>query len=440
VSAAEVVLWGNAIGAVLLEDDRPAAVFQYTPAFAAAAPVEPSPLTMPVRRRPYEFPGLAADAFHGLPGMLADSLPDRYGNAVIDTWLAVQGRRPDEFDAIERLCYVGTRGMGALEYRPATGPQRAADVHDIDVGALAELAAEVLADREALVASLAADERTDAMRDILAVGTSAGGARAKAVIAWNPQTNQIRSGQVRAPRGFEHWLLKFDGVAGSGDRGLTDPLGYGAIEQAYALMARAAGIEMSETRLLEEGGRRHFMTRRFDRTPDGHKLHMQSLGGLAQLDYNDPAAHGYEQALLAIRGLPMEPEAQGHAMEQMVRRAIFNVVARNQDDHVKNVAFLMGPDGAWSLSPAFDLTYANDPANRWMARHQMSITGRREHFTLADFDALAATAPLPRGRARRIHAEVHDAVARWPAFAEQAGVDERQTERIAAAHRLDIPA
>ena len=251
-----------------LDGRRASAAFQYDPAFLASG-IEVSPLRMPLRSDAYLFGSLNPDSFHGLPGLLADSLPDRYGYALIDAWLAGQGRRPESFDAVERLCYVGRRGMGALEFAPARGP-RATRNRDIQVAALVELASEVLTHRAELVASLAAGEREQAMRDILSVGTSAGGARAKAVIAWNPQTGAVRSGQLDAGPGFEYWLLKFDGVAGNKDRErLADPQGYGAIELAYAHMARDAGIAMTECRLLEEGGRRHFMTRRFDRDADG---------------------------------------------------------------------------------------------------------------------------------------------------------------------------
>jgi serine/threonine-protein kinase HipA len=283
--------------------------------------------------------------------MLADSLPDRYGNALIDAWLATQERAPESFDAVERLCYIGKRGMGALEFKPARGPRAATD-HRVDVEALAELAAEVMAHRGDLAVSLRRPGRRDALREILRVGTSAGGARPKALIALKPDSGEVRSGQLDLPAGFEHWILKFDGIDDS-SRELGATRGYGAVELAYAGMASRAGIEMSECRLLEEGGRRHFMTRRFDRTDGGDKLHMQSLAALAHLDYMQPGANSYEQAFQVIRrlGLPAP------AAEQQFRRMVFNVVARNQDDHVKNIAFLMDRAGRWSLSPAFDLVY-----------------------------------------------------------------------------------
>jgi serine/threonine-protein kinase HipA len=430
---AEVRLWGTTIGAVSMDAPR-AAVFQYDPAFLASA-IEVSPLRMPLRAEPYQFPALDPDSFHGLPGLLADSLPDRYGRALIDAWLAGQGRRPESFDSVERLCYVGLRGMGALEFLPARGP-RASTTHDIRVDALVELASEVLTNRASLVASLAAGHREAAMRDILAVGTSAGGARAKAVIAWNPRSGVIRSGQLDAGSGFEYWLLKLDGVAGNKDRErLADPQGYGAIELAYAQMARDAGITMTESRLLEEGGRRHFMTRRFDREADGRKLHMQSLAALAHFDFAQPGAHSYEQAFGVIRQLALGVAAA----EQQFRRMAFNVVARNQDDHVKNIAFLMDRAGRWELAPAFDVVYAYNPDGAWTARHQMSLAGKRDGFTLEDFAQAGRVATLKRGQAVRIVKEVAAVVAEWPRYAAGVGVDEEHIRRITPALRLRLP-
>jgi serine/threonine-protein kinase HipA len=266
------------------------------------------------------------------------------------------------------------------------------------------------------------------------VGSSAAGARAKAVIAWNPATNEVRSGQVRAPEGFEYWLLKFDGVAGNRDKELADPQGYGVIEYAYWLMAREAGVQMNECRLFEEGGRRHFMTRRFDRLEGGEKLHMQSLGALAHFDFNSAGAHSYEQALLVIRRLGLSTEE----IEEQFRRTAFNILARNQDDHVKNIAFLMDRAGRWSLSPAFDVTYSYNPDGIWTSRHQMSMNGKRDGFTLDDFDAFGQTASMKRGRAKTIVGEVADAVRRWSEFAERAGVPRDQMEQIAGAHRVEM--
>jgi serine/threonine-protein kinase HipA len=429
---AEVRLWGRMIGAVSLEDAADTAAFEYAPAFLASG-VQPSPLMMPLNAQVYRFPGLPRGTFHGLPGLLADSLPDRFGNALIDTWLATQGRRPESFNAVERLCYMGARGMGALEFVPAQGPAPQSTGR-IEIDALVALASDVLRERRGLKVNFKGVARQNALNDILRVGTSAGGARAKAVIAWNPQTNEVRSGQVAAGSGFGYWLLKFDGVSGNRDKELEDPKGYGAIEYAYALMAQAAGITMNECRLLEENGRRHFMTRRFDRLDDGGKLHMQSLGALAHFDYNLAGAYSYEQALQVMRQLEL-PMA---ALEEQFRRMAFNIVARNQDDHVKNIAFLMDREGRWSLAPAYDLTYSYNPDGDWTARHQMTLNGKRDDFTLDDFRACAKSAMLKRGRDKALLEQVTEAVGRWPAFAKQAGVTPQQRKQIARSHRLKL--
>ena len=285
-----------------------------------------------------------------------------------------------------------------------------------------------------LATTPALQDRAQALRQILRVGTSAAGARAKALIAWNPETEEVRSGQAGVGEGFEHWLLKLDGVSGNRDKELEDPRGYGVIEYAYHLMARAAGIDMTECRLLEENGRRHFMTRRFDRDAAGGKLHMQSLCGLAHYDFNAAGAYSYEQALMAMRrlGLPMA------ALEQQFRRMAFNIVGRNQDDHVKNIAFLMDRSGRWSLSPAFDMTWSFNPAGMWTARHQMTMNGKRDGFTREDFRACGKVASLKRGRAEAILDEVVGAVQRWPGFADEAGLSPQWRDQIAASQRLDL--
>jgi serine/threonine-protein kinase HipA len=431
---AEVRLWGRTIGAISLADGAEVAAFQYDGAFAASG-IELAPLTMPLSSRIYSFPALPRPAFHGLPGLVADSLPDRFGSALIDAWLAGQGRRPESLNAVERLCYVGQRGMGALEFAPARGPGfRRSSIVKVD--ALVELASEVLTHRTALHGSLAAGQSRKAVEDILRVGTSAGGARAKAVIAWNPRTNEVRSGQVPAPDGFGYWLLKFDGVRGNRDRELEDPQGYTAIEYAYSLMARDCGIEMTECRLLEENGRRHFMTRRFDREAGGRKLHMQSLAALAHFDFNAAGAYSYEQAFAVMRrlSLPMS------ALEQQFRRMVFNVVARNQDDHVKNIAFLMDRDGRWSLTPAFDITFSFNPAGLWTARHQMTINGKQDQFTRADLKAAAESAGLKRGASGAILEELCAVISRWLDYAVQAGVTDTWRAHVAENLRLNWPA
>jgi serine/threonine-protein kinase HipA len=424
-TVAEVKLWGKTIGAVSLQDREDVANFEYDAAFVRSG-IQVSPIVMPLAPRVYRFPELSRQTFYGLPGLLADSLPDKFGNALIDAWLASQGRQPGSFNAIERLCYTGKRGMGALEFSPAISPREKQTTAPIAVSELVTLASEILTQRHRLQGSLTSKGETDALRDILRVGTSAGGARAKAVIAWNPHTNEVRSGQVKAGAGFEYWLLKFDGVSGNKDKEIEDPQGYGMIEYAYYLMARDCGIDISECRLFKENGRSHFMTRRFDRSATGEKRHMQSLCALAHYDFNMAGAYSYEQVFMVMRqlGLPVQ------AIEQFFRRMVFNIVARNQDDHVKNIAFLMTQSGEWSLAPAFDMTYSFNPTGAWTASHQMTMNGKRDHFTLADFNACAKTATIKRGRALSIISEVQATVSKWRLFAEQAGVPEDIADKI----------
>jgi len=431
---ASVRLWGRTIAAVALEDDSYNATFQYDPDFARSG-IEVSPFELPLSNRVCTFPDLPSRTFHGLPGLLADSLPDRFGNALIDAWLATQGREPGDLNAVERLCYVGRRGMGALEFEPSTGPE-AMPSQSLEVSALVDIASQVLTSRGELLTSFANEpNRLQGLSEILRVGTSAGGARAKAVIAWNEETQEVRSGQVPAGEGFADWLLKFDGVRGNRDKELEDPQGYGAIEYAYHLMARNAGIEMTECRLLEENGRHHFMTKRFDRGPGGEKIHMQSLGALAHLDFNAPGAHAYEQVVSVVRELGLGMES----IEQVFRRMAFNVAGRNQDDHVKNVAFLMDKRGTWSLAPAFDVTYAYNPSGDWTATHQMTLNGKRDGFTREDFREFGRSASMGRTRAGSILDEVLEAVRRWEDFAQRARVEPDHATRIAKTLRLEIP-
>jgi serine/threonine-protein kinase HipA len=434
MTVAAVYLWGSRIGAVSIDEGQAVASFQYDPAFIRSG-IRIAPLTMPLAPTIYSFPQLPFISFHGLPGLLADSLPDKFGDALIDAWLATQGRAPESFNAVERLLYTGARGMGALEYRPAIGP-RARKAEKINIDALVDLASEVLTHRNNLRASFAPGNRHDSLRQILRVGTSAGGARAKAVIAWNPKTNEVRSGQVPAGPGFEYWLLKFDGVAGNKDKDLDDPKGFGAIEYAYYKMAIAAGITMNECRLLEESGRRHFMAKRFDRLARGEKLHMQSLAALAHYDFNSAGAYSYEQAIMTMRKLRLPMEA----IEEQFRRTAFNIVARNQDDHVKNIAFLMNKKGTWTLSPAYDVTYSYNPKGLWTAQHQMSMNGKRDAFTREDFTTFANTAGMKRGRDKVILQQIEDVVSQWPKFAKEAGVTKDWQTQIAEMVRLKIPA
>ncbi len=423
-SIAEVKLWGRTVAAVSLDENNNITAFEYDSVFARSG-IEIAPLAMPLSRRVYTFPELPQKTFYGLPGLLADSLPDRFGNALIDAWLATQGRKPSSFNAIERLCYTGERGMGALEFAPVTGP-KARRASQIQISKLVELASEVLAHRNDLQVSFADESGGQALSELLCVGTSAGGARAKAVIAWNPATNEVRSGQVSAGKGFEYWLLKFDGVSGNRDRELEDPQGYGVIEYAYYQMAQDCRIDINKCRLFEENGRRHFMTRRFDRLADGKKLHMQSLCAMAHYDFNMAGAYSYEQALQVIRrlGLPMK------SIEQQFRRMVFNIIARNQDDHVKNMAFLMDKSGNWSLSPAFDMTYSFNPVGSWTASHQMTMNSKRDNFTMDDFKACAKVTLMKRGRAEAIVKEVQKVVSRWLDYAEEVSVPVVWREKI----------
>jgi len=431
VDTAIVRLWGEDVGAVSWLDERGYAVFEYEPGFLKKS-LDISPIHMGLMAARlgdgiFSFPALNRETFHGLPGLLADSLPDKFGNAVIDAWLARNGRDSADFSPVERLCYTGSRGMGALEFRPSAsqGLDRAVPV---EIAELARLAQEITGNRFALDVTLGDNhqENTEAITDILRVGTSAGGARPKAVIAMDAR-GHVLSGQAEVPGGYDYWILKFDGVS---DIELGEPKGYGRIEYAYSLMAEAAGIEMTECRLLEEHGRAHFLTRRFDRL-DGKKNHLQSLCGLAHYDFNMPGAYGYEQAFAMMRRLRI---SKAGAIQQY-RRMVFNVIARNQDDHTKNIAFLMDTDGKWRLSPAFDVTYSHNPAGKWTNQHQMSINGKRDHFLPADLIAVGESISLPRPG--EIIKEVADAVQRWPLFAGQAGLNEERVSEIGRYHRLD---
>jgi len=427
VKVATVALWGRKVGAVAWDNDRGYGSFEYEPSFVGGM-LEIAPLTMPLQGGVFSFPTLNHDTFHGLPGLLADSLPDTFGNNMIDIWLARQGRSPQEFTPVERLCYMGVRGMGALEFKPEIG-RHARTSEPIEVSELTQLAADILRHRTGWAVNLKGARRTHALDAIIRVGTSAGGKRAKAIIAWNPETHEVRSGQVPAPPGFEPWILKFDGA---NEASLGDPQGFGRVEYAYYLMAVAAGITMKPCRLLEENGRAHFMTRRFDRTAEGEKIHMQSLCALAHYDFNAAGQYGYEQSMSVIQRLKL-----GHpTMQEMFRRMAFNVVARNQDDHTRNISFLMDQSGVWHLSPAFDVVWAFNPAGDWTNRHQMSINGKRDDFTRQDILAVAKQYGI-RG-AQEILSQVIDTVAHWPAFAGEAELPKKLMKKITPTHRLKL--
>lgn len=425
VDAAFVSLWGKKVGAVAWNEERQIASFEYDRTFLQEG-FDIAPLAMPRRAGIFSFPVLDRETFFGLPGLLADSLPDKYGNALIDLWLARKGRSKADFSPVERLCYVGSRGMGAQEFKPAIGDRTTKSV-PIEVAELAELAQQILDSRGKLKVKLRG--REEDINTIIRVGTSAGGARPKALIAWNPTTNEVRSGQVTLPEGFEPWILKFDGVH---DDLLRDSVGFGRIEYAYHRMAVEAGLEMTECRLFEEGSRAHFMTRRFDRNQKHEKIHMQSLCGLAHLDCRMPGAYGYEQAFNVVQELNLGYPTLG----QMFRRMVFNIVGRNQDDHTRNIAFLMNHDGSWKLSPAFDVIWAFNPSRMWTNLHQMSLGGKRDNFARSDF--VDAAKQFGIKNPNDILNEVIEAIKRWPKYAKEAGVSSETIKIIGSTLRYDL--
>ena len=425
VNAANVFLWGKKAGAVAWDDQRNIASFEYAPAFLRDG-FDLSPLVLPRRPGIFSFPALNRDTYHGLPGLLSDSLPDRFGNALIDLWLARQGRAVNDFSPVERLCYIGSRGMGALEFKPALVRESGTSA-PIEIGELTDLAQRVLDQRQSLLANLG--DREKAMATIIRIGTSAGGARAKALIAWNHDTNEVRTGQMTPPPGFQSWILKFDGVR---DNLLGDSEGYGRIELAYHRMAVASGIEMTECRLYEEGGRAHFMTRRFDRDPGKGKIHMHSLCGLAHYDFNAPGAYGYEQAFSVIQQLRL-----GYpALAEMFRRMVFNIVARNQDDHTRNIAFLMDEQGRWRLAPAFDVMWAYNASGPWTNQHQMSVGGKRDGFTRADLVKTAENFGIRRPD--EIIDTVIGSVRQWPEIAAGLHVPDSRIAAVASTYRQGL--
>ena len=416
VNLAKVFIWDKYVGAVMWDENRQSALFEYDDGFKSTG-LELSPLMMPIGDRIFSFGNLNKDTFLGLPGLLADALPDAYGKALLDRWLAMNGRT--FANPVERLCYQGKRSMGALEFVPAQ------DVHleqksELEISSLVEIAREVMDSKTQLNANLN-DNRKEAIANIIKVGTSAGGQRAKAVVAFNENTGEVRSGQLDAPEGFGHWLLKLDGVTNAS---LGDPKHYGRIEYAYYLMAKSAGIDMMECRILEENGRAHFMTRRFDRLGGNEKIHSQTLCGLAHFDYKMLHAYSYEQAFQVMRRLRL-PYKQA---EELFRRMVFNVMARNQDDHTKNISFLMNQKGEWSLSPAYDISYCYNPKGEWTSQHQMSINGKWTDFTADDFRAVAQNIHIKNCNA--IIEQVCDAVSQWKSIAKGCGISDETATAI----------
>ncbi|MEH6519319.1 MAG: type II toxin-antitoxin system HipA family toxin [Halioglobus sp.] len=434
IDTATVSLWGMEIGAVTWDPQADVGVFEYMPDFLESG-IQVSPYVMPLLPRTFTFPELSRNTFKGLPGLLADSLPDKFGSALIDQWLAREGIDKKDFSPVQRLCYIGSRGMGALEFIPSVDRKTPKDEGTLDIAAMVGLADKILTEREELggAIDLGDDAVTlETLREILQVGVSAAGARAKVVVAWNEATQDVRSGQLTLPAGFQHWLLKFDGVSNNRDKELADGKGYGLMEYAYYRMASDAGIEMNECRILEENGRHHFMTKRFDRTASGEKLHMQSLGALAHYDFNMAGAYSYEQAIQMVERL----ELGMASVEQLYRRALFNIMARNQDDHVKNIAFLMDSSGIWQLSPAFDLTFAYNPDGEFTSKHQMSLNGKRDDFTRQDFLETASRFNIPVSRAKKLIEEVAQGVRNWETHAQEAGVPDARIESRQKLHRL----
>ncbi len=426
VDVATVRLWSQDVGAVAWDSERDIGTFEYEPAFVRQG-LEVAPLTMPLRSGMLSFPELNRETYHGLPGLLADALTDRFGNRIIDAWLARQGRSASDFTPVERLCYMGVRGMGALEFRPAIGP-RASKAVSFEVAELTQLVKDIFRHRTAWVVNLKGS-KADALNTIIRVGTSAGGNRAKAVIAWNPKTHEVRSGQADLPPGFEPWILKFDGVA---DSSLGDPQGFGRVEYAYHKMAVNAGISMSRCDLLKEDGRAHFMTKRFDRDAAAGKIHVQSLSALAHYDFNVAGEYSYEQALSVIQRLNLGyPD-----LAEMYRRMVFNVVARNQDDHTRNIAFLMDRNGTWRLAPAFDVVWSYNSKGSWTNRHQMTVNGKRDHFERADLFAVSDTFGV-KGAAEIIE-QVTESVAAWRSIARECCIDSALLKKIATTHRTAL--
>lgn len=415
INTAEIFMWGTRIAIVHLDDSKPYVSFEYDKQFLKSG-IEVAPISMPLSNRIYEFPNLVSNSFRGVPGMIADSLPDKFGNSIINQWLASIGRTEKDFNVLDRLCYTGSRGMGALEYLPATGPAAELDA-PINVNEMVQFASNILNNKKSIKIELS-NELT--YSQLLQLGTSAGGARAKAIIAWNEKTHEVRSGQINLGKDFDYWLIKFDGVNKNGDHGLEDELEYTLIEYAYYKMAKKAGINMNECRIFSENGNNHFLTKRFDRV-NGKKIHMQTLGAIAHIDYNIPGLCSYEQASIYMRQLNLDAKD----IEQLYRRMVFNVLAVNQDDHVKNISFLMDKNGIWKLSPAYDITFSYDISNKWLSAHQMLINGKKEAITLDDLIISGQNMDISTSKCKKIIMDVKNAVDSWLSISDEVGICEK---------------
>lgn len=417
VDVAQVKMFGRTVGSVRWNSSYGVAHFEYDPNFVKTG-IQPSPILMPVREgRVYSFGELNQETFKGLPGMLADSLPDTYGRALFDKWLTLTGRTSG--NVIESLCFMGKRCMGALEFEPAIEVGFNTE-HRIELDSLVTVAREALTEKDSFQTNLD-DDRKSAIAEILRLGTSAGGQRAKAIIAYNNKTGEVRSGQVEAPEGFDYYLIKLDGV--SATAGFKETGNYGRLEYSFAKLVRACGIDMTECSLIEENGRAHFLTKRFDRI-EGEKVHMQTLCGIAHYDYRLLRGYSYEQAFNVMRGLHLSyKEAQ-----EMFRRVVFNVVVRNQDDHTKNISFLMDKKGKWRLSPAYDMGYAYNPNGAWTSAHQMSVNGKYENITRADLLELATRNNIRN--ASQIIDEVCETCAGWYIIAKEVDVPQTMIDKI----------
>ncbi|MBQ0736516.1 type II toxin-antitoxin system HipA family toxin [Aquimarina celericrescens] len=427
VDVIKIMLWEEELGALSWDSTRNFASFEFFPSFLNKN-LDVSPIHMPIRssdRKIYSFPNLNQETFKGLPGMLSDVLPDDFGNRLIDQWLVLNNIPKSEFTPLDRLCYIGTRGMGALEFQPAKNIGHK-ETTSLDVDKLAELAEKILNTREKLQLNLS---ETEHLNELIKVGTSAGGQRAKAIIAYNPETQEIRSGQAKAPKGYDHYIFKFDGV---NDTSLGDPLGYGRIEYAYYLMALDCGINMEKSLLFEEHNRAHFMTKRFDRVGDNQKVHMQTLCSLAHFDYKSPGAYSYENAFEIMRRLRL-PHTDAI---QLYKRMLFNVIARNQDDHTKNISFLMDKHGVWKLSPAYDVTYSYNPIGIWTSMHQMSLNGKRDDFNMQDLIAMGDK--ISYKNSKEAIQQITDVVTNWNQYASKAGIPKEQANKLAKVFRLNL--